>query len=150
MTITLKGNDFILILAAILTSVGAFSPMIDILGVSNMSYAGVAEERAYLLVACANLAVILSVTGKRRFTVLPALGAWVIFLWPFLERLVGDSDRGGLLDKVKDIGVDPLKKVTEQFFKNIFDLEWGGYMFLAGMVLLLITAVMISLNRKIL
>ncbi|UTW56140.1 hypothetical protein [Kordiimonas sp. SCSIO 12610] len=149
MKLELGKADLILIIGAILTTVGAFSPMLNIAGLQNVSYADAADPEVYLLILLAIAAAVLAAVNMRKFALFPAIGAWIVMLWPILKNMGGGSDDdGGLLGKITDAVSDPLQKVTEQLFSNVFDFEWGGYAFLIGMVLVLVGGIMTFLSAR--
>lgn len=149
MKLELGKADLILIVGAVLTTIGAFSPMLNIAGLQDVSYADAADPEVYLLILCVIAAAAMTIINQRKFAILPAVGAWIVVLWPILKNMGGGSDDdGGLLGKITDAVSDPLQKVTEQLFSNVFDFEWGGYAFLIGMILVLIGGVMTFLSAK--
>ncbi|MCK0069671.1 hypothetical protein [Kordiimonas laminariae] len=142
MQINLEKNDILLLIAAALTVVGAFGPMINLAGIDTVSYADAASPEVYALVVLALAAPLIGLFKDRKFSLFAAIGAWLVLLWPVLKNIgSGGEDDGGLLGKITDAAADPLQKVTEQIFSNVLDFEWGGYAFLIGMILLLVGSV---------
>ncbi len=142
MQVNLGKNDILMLVAAVLVTVGAFSPMIDIAGFKTVSYADAASPEVYVLVLLALATPFIGLFKDRKFSLLTAIGAWLVLLWPVLKNIgSGSDDDGGLLGKITDAAADPLQKVTEQIFSNVLDFEWGGYAFFIGMILLLVGGV---------
>lgn len=125
-----------------MVAVGAFMPMIDIAGLNKVSYADASSPEVYLLVVLAIAASVLIFVGKRGLSIIGGVGAWLVLLWPVISNLGGGDDDGGLLGKVTDAVADPLTKVTQKIFSNVLDFEIGGYVFLVGMLLVLIASIM--------
>ena len=71
-----------------------------------------------------------------------AIGAWLVLLWPIISNLGGSDDDGGLLGKVTDAVADPLQRVAQELFTNVFDFEVGGFAFLIGMIVMLAGSIM--------
>jgi uncharacterized membrane protein YgdD (TMEM256/DUF423 family) len=138
--VKLKQNDFITITGSLMVAVGAFMPMIDLKGLANVAYADAAEPEVYLLVALALAASGVIFASKRRFSLFAAIGAWLVMLWPVIKN-IGGGDDGGLLGKVTNAVKDPLQQVTQKLFSNVFDFELGGFVFVGGMLVLLVGAV---------
>jgi hypothetical protein len=134
---------------AILAIIGLFSPMLDIGGMGTVAYADVAETDAYMIAALAAIAVIVLFLGKSKLALPAALGAWIVLLWPILKNMGGEDE--GIMGSVKDMVSNPAQKmteeVTEKLFTNVLDLEWGGFAFLIGMLLMLISSVVVFGKR---
>ena len=154
MSTTLSKNDYLTIVGSLMVAVGAFMPMIDLARINKMSYVDAAGGQAYLLVALALLATVLVFLDKRKFSLFASAGAWIVLLWPVLKRMGGgSSDSDGLLGKITDAAADPIQRaaeeVTGKVFSNFFNFEVGGYVFFAGMLLVLIASVMnFTASRK--
>ncbi|WP_417463929.1 hypothetical protein, partial [Kordiimonas sp.] len=100
--------------------------------------------------ALAAVAVIVLLAGKAKFALPAAVGAWLLLLWPVLKNM-GGGDEGGLVGDIKDMVSNPAQKaaeqLTEKLFTNVLDLEWGGFAFLIGMLLMLISSVVVFGKR---
>jgi len=142
MSVTLGRNDYLTMAGSLMVAVGAFMPMINIAGLNKVSYADASSPEVYLLVVLAVAASILIFMGKRSLSIVGGLGAWLVLLWPVISNMGGGSNDGGLLGKLTDAAADPLSKVTEKIFSNVLDFEVGGYVFLVGMLLVLIASVL--------
>ncbi|MCJ9429143.1 hypothetical protein [Kordiimonas marina] len=144
MSVSLNKNDYITIAGTVLAAAGAFMPMLNIAHLGTISYAKAADPQVYFLVAFAVLASVVIFLGKRAFALYAAVGAWIVLLWPVLKNIGsgGGGDDGGLMSKVTNAASDPLQKVAGKLFNNVFDLELGGYVFLIGMILLIVGGVM--------
>ncbi len=147
MAVTLGKNDYLTLTGSLMVAGGAFMPMIDLARVNKMSYVDAAGGQAYLLVVFALLAAGLVFVGRRKYSLLASVGAWLVLLWPALKRMGGgSSDSDGLLGKITDAAADPIQRaaeeVTGKLFSNFFNFEVGGYVFLAGMLLLLVGGIM--------
>ena len=65
-----------------------------------------------------------------------------------LKHFGSGSDDGGLLGKVTKTVTDPLKDLTGRLFSNVFNLEWGGYVFLLGLILLTVGGVKLFMESR--
>ncbi|WP_262695477.1 hypothetical protein [Kordiimonas aquimaris] len=144
---TLNNKDYMTIAGALMVAVGAFSPMINISGLKTVTYADAADPQVYVLVILALVAGGLIFAGKQSLSMFAALGAWIVLLWPVLKN-IGPEEDGGLLGKVTDAAADPLQTVAQKLFSNVLNFEWGGYVFLIGMLLVLIGSVMLFLDSR--
>lgn len=151
MNISLSRAGLVTAIGAILAIVGIYSPTLDIGGLGTVSYADVAETDAYIITALAAVAVIVLLAGKAKFALPAAVGAWLLLLWPVLKNM-GGGDDGGLVGDIKDMVSNPAQKaaeqLTEKLFTNVLDLEWGGFAFLIGMLLLLFGSVAVFASKK--
>lgn len=143
----LNNKGFITIAGSLMAAIGAFSPMINVAGLKTVTYADAADPQVYILVILALLASALIFVGKQSLSMFAALGAWIVLLWPVLKNLGPEEDRG-LLGKVTDAAADPLQTVAQKLFSNVFNFEWGGYVFLVGMLLVLVGSVMLFLDSR--
>ena len=153
MKLSLGRNDYLTIAGALMAAAGAFMPMIDLARINKMSYVDAAGGQAYILVALALLAAVLIFLDKRKLSLFAAVGAWVVLLWPVLKRMGGgSSDSDSLLGKITDAAADPIQRaaeeVTGKLFSNFFNFELGGYVFFAGMLLLLVGGIMNFMSKK--
>jgi hypothetical protein len=149
MNTSLSRAGLLTAIGAILAIVGLFSPMLDIGGMGTVAYADVAETDAYIIAALAAIAVIVLFLGKTKLALPAALGAWIVLLWPLLKNMGGEDE--GIMGEVKDMVSNPAQKMaeeaTEKLFTNVLDLEWGGFTFLIGMLLMLISSVVVFGKR---
>lgn len=152
MNLNLGRNDIITIVGSLLAAIGAFMPMIKIANIGTMSYADAADPEVYLLVAFALAASVVVFLDKRKFSLFAAVGAWLVLLWPVIKNMGGDSgDDGGLMGKLSKV-TDPIQKaasdVAGKIFSNVFDMEIGGMMFVLGMIVMTVGAVMAFMAAK--
>ncbi|NVJ96506.1 MAG: hypothetical protein HWE25_00040 [Alphaproteobacteria bacterium] len=153
MNISLGRNDFITIAGSLMVAIGAFLPMLKVAGVATLSYADAADPEVYLLVLFAlGASAMLFVEKLRKFALVDAIGAWIVLLWPVIKNMGGgSSDDGGLMGKLKGV-TDPIQKaaseVTGKIFSNVFDMEVGGMMFVLGMIVMTVGAVMTFMAEK--
>ncbi|MFC4349912.1 hypothetical protein ACFO5Q_18830 [Kordiimonas lipolytica] len=152
MNINLGRNDIITLVGSLMVAIGAFLPMINIGGIGTMSYADAADPEVYLLVVFALAASVVIFLDKRNFSLFAAIGAWLVLLWPVIKNIGGDSgDDGGLMGKLSKV-TDPIQKaasdVAGKIFSNVFDMEIGGMMFVLGMIVMTVGAVMAFMAAK--
>ncbi len=147
-----KTSERLTLTGAILITIGAFAPMIALSRLGTVSYAD-ASNGVYLLLLAAIAAAALIVVKLEKFSPYAVLATWVILLWPVLKNIGsgGQKDDGGLLGKIgkatKTV-TDPLTDVTARFFTNITNFEWGGYVFLIGLIALTAGGVMLFLESR--
>lgn len=152
MQVNLGRNDIITIVGSLLVAVCAFMPMIEIARIGTMSYADAAGGKVYALIAFALVAGALVFLDKRKFSLFAAIGAWLVLLWPVISNMGGGSeDKGGLMDTLSKV-TDPIKEaasnVAGKVFSNVFDMEVGGMLFMAGMLVMTIGTVMTFLAER--
>jgi len=133
---------------SILLAVGAFAPMIKLGVLGTVSYADAASPEVYLLVLAGLAASGLIVAKLQKFTVFAMIAAWLVLLWPMLKNMGGSKDDGGLLSKVTKTVTDPLTDLASRLFTNVADFEWGGFVFILGLLLLTVGSVMVFLETR--
>ncbi|MEX0298882.1 MAG: hypothetical protein AB3N28_07415 [Kordiimonas sp.] len=143
-----KRSEQLTLVGSIMLAVGAFAPMINLAGLGTVSYADASGNEVYLLVIAGLAAAGLIVAGKKQFSIFAVLLAWIVLLWPMLKNIGSGGDDGGLLGKVTKTITDPLKDLTGRLFSNVFDFEWGGFVFLLGLILLTVGGVMVFLESR--
>lgn len=136
MSLSFDKNDYMTLVGTVLVLIGAYMPMVDLAGLASVTYADAADPEIYLLLLFAVAASVLIILDKRGLSMFAGIGAWLVMLWPVIKNIGGDD--GGLLGKV----TDPLSKVTQDLFMNVTDFEIGGFLFLGGMVLVLVGGIM--------
>ncbi len=141
-------SEQLTLIGAIMVAVGAFAPMVEVARLGAVSYADASGNEVYMLIAASLAAAGLIVAGKKQFSIFAVLFTWVILLWPMLKHFGSGSDDGGLLGKVTKTVTDPLKDLTGRLFSNVFNLEWGGYVFLLGLILLTVGGVKLFMESR--
>lgn len=141
-------SEQLTLVGAIMLAIGAFAPMVEIARLGTVSYADASGNEVYLLIASALAAAGLIVAGKKQFSIFAVILTWLILLWPMLKNIGSGSDDGGLLGKVTKTITDPLKDLTGRLFSNVFNFEWGGYLFLLGLILLTVGGVKLFLESR--
>ncbi len=143
-----KRSEQLTLVGSILLAVGAFAPMIDLARLGTVSYADASGNEVYLLIVAGLAASGLIVAGKKQFSIFAVLLAWIVLLWPMLKNIGSGSDDGGLLGKVTKKITDPLMDLTSRLFSNVLNFEWGGFVFLLGLILLTVGGVMVFLESR--
>lgn len=143
-----KRSEQITLAGSILLAVGVFLPMVNIGGLGTVSYADATDPEVYLLVVAALASSGMIAASKQRLAIVPMLISWLVLLWPMLKNVGGGNEDGGLLGKVARTVSDPLQELAGRLFSNVFDFEWGGYVFLLGLVLLTIGSVKVFLENR--
>ncbi|WP_308911754.1 hypothetical protein [Pseudokordiimonas caeni] len=140
--------DSLTFAGAFLLVLGCFVPMFDFRMVGTVSYYDINNPDVYVLLVAAALAPALIRLRKRSLAILGPALAWGVLLWPML-RDMGKEDNA-LMDKLKDAVSDPLRQYAGNIFEHIDAdvLAWGGYVFLAGLLLYTLAGVLVSATAR--
>jgi len=141
-------RDSLILAGAFILVLGCFVPMFDFRAFGTVSYYDINNPDVYALLAAAAAGPALVRLGLRRFAVLGPVAAWAVLLWPMLKDM-GKKDND-LLSKMKDAVSDPLRQYAGNIFEHIDTdvLAWGGYIFLAGLVLYSLAGIAVSLTAR--
>lgn len=139
-----RNISLLMFAGALMTIIGAFSPMLEVLHLKVISYADIGKPQLYLLIACALLAPALDAVRSRWGAFLAVLGVWGALCWPLIRWQLHLERERGLLGEIEKHVTDPLEEagehIAERLFLHVKDFEWGGYVFLVGIVLMTVVA----------
>ncbi|WP_286830941.1 MULTISPECIES: hypothetical protein [Kordiimonas] len=141
-----RNISLVMFAGALMTIIGAFSPLLDVIHLKVISYADIGKPQLYVLIACAVLAPVLDAVKSRKGAFVAVLGVWGALCWPLIRWQLHLEREHGFWGEVEKHVTDPLEEagehIAERLFLRIDDFEWGGYVFLGGVVLMTIAALM--------
>lgn len=139
----------ITIIGALLFIIGVFLPLASIPVVGDISYHRVDNVSAIICVILAAAAAGCIFAKKELFSGGAAIAVWIVLLWPAIKNIGGGSgDDGGMLGDLMGKATDPLADFAADLFMNINEFSWGGFVFLLGLLVMTVGAVMTSLKAK--
>lgn len=147
-----RNISFMMFAGALMTIIGAFSPMLDVLHLKVISYAEIGKPQLYVLIACALLAAVCEGAKARKAALAAVVGAWGAICWPLIRWQLHLEREHGFWGDIEKHVTDPLEEagehIAERLFLHVKDFEWGGYVFLGGLVLMTIAALVGLRARK--
>jgi len=133
---------------AVLFIIGLFLPLTSFPVIGDVTYYRVDNTSAIITLILAAAAPILIFLNKKKFTALPAIGVWIVLLWPAIKNIGSGSDDGGLLGDLVGKATDPLASFAKDLFLNINEFSWGGFVLLLGLLVLTVGSILTSLKAK--
>jgi hypothetical protein len=138
--------ELLVFLGAALLVIGAFTPLAKLAGVS-VSYPDLQKDSVYLLVLFALAGPLLILLKQRRLVLISAVGVWLTLLYPALQALLKPEKQSALGELVGKAAA-PLKRAVGNVLLDVVNLQWGGYLFLLGLLALSVGAVMVTLGSR--
>ena len=135
-------------LTSLLVVAGVFLPLASIPVYGDITYNRIASVESYLVILMGIFVMVLLILGKTRTLILPVIGIWIILLYPAIKAQLQKRQDAGMFDKMISMATDPLQDFAENLILNITEFNWGGYMFLASLLILSISSSMLFVKSK--
>jgi hypothetical protein len=133
---------------AVLFIIGTFMPLVKLPAIGDVSYYRADSTYAIIVVVLAALVPLLILMKKMTHTFLAAAAIWVVLLWPVLKNMGGEGDDSGFFSDLMSQAKDPLKQFASELFTHIDEFNFGGFMFLGGLVILTVGSLLTTLKGK--
>ena len=133
--------EIIIYVSAALTALGVFLPITSLPIYGEVSYHRIANMEAYLVIVFCFLAPLLNLIAKPRLALLAPLGVWLTLLFPAIEAQFKRDD-SGFIGKLGSKATSAMQDFAVDLFLNIVEFSWGGYVFLAGILLFTIASLL--------
>lgn len=137
----------LLYLATLMLAVGVFLPLTRFAVVGDVSYFDITQFEAYLVIALAISAPILFMLKLSRLLLIPVAGVWITLFLPWVKELINSGD-GTLVGQLSNKAASLKNEFAADLFLNITDYAWGGYVFLAGLILFTVSGLLLSANKR--
>ncbi len=131
--------------SAMLLVVGVFLPLTTFAIIGDVSYNRVAEMESYVVILFAISAPALLFIKQQKLIFASIMGVWITLLLPAIQSLVKPED-SSMLGKLSSKASGVMQEYATNWFLNIFEFSWGGFVFLAGLILFTITGIMRALK----
>lgn len=137
----------LLYIGTLLLSVGVFLPLTRFAILGDVSYFDITQFEAYLVIAFAVSAPVLLMLKLSPLLWLPAVGVWVTLFLPWVKEFLNSSD-DTLVGQLSNKAVSLKNDFAAELFLNVTDYVWGGYIFLVGLFLFTVTALLLSFGKR--
>lgn len=136
----------LLYLATLLVIIGVFLPLTNFAVIGNVSYFDITQFEAYLVVAFAAAGPVLVMIKLTRLLWLPVIGIWVTLFLPWVKEIINSGD-SSLLGQISNKATALKNEFAADLFLNVSQYIWGGYLFLTGLILFTVCALMLTARR---
>ena len=141
-----KNIDTLIYASAVLLAVGVFLPLTTLAVIGDVSYSRIAQLEAYIVILFAVSAPIFVFIRQPKFILASVIGVWVTLLLPAIKSLFKTSD-GSMLGQLANKASSVMQDYAAELFFNVFSFSWGGYIFLAGLLLFSVAGVLRVLKK---
>ncbi|NNE38844.1 MAG: hypothetical protein HKN08_11110 [Gammaproteobacteria bacterium] len=141
---TLNGAIY---LSAILLIVGVFLPLASLPIYGNITYNRIAEIESYLVILFTLSAPILLFLGKPKSVILSPISVWAVLLFPALKNIFNAEEERGFFAELGDKAASVMQDFAAELFLNITDFNWGGYVFLLGLIVFTISCLIRCIKK---
>ena len=141
-----KNLDMLLYISAIMLAIGVFLPLTTFAIIGDVSYNRIAQLESYIVILLAVSAPIFIFIKQSRFIIASVIGVWVTLLLPAIQNLMGSTD-SSMLGQLSNKASAAMQDFAAEFFFNVFEFSWGGYVFLLGLILFTATGLMKGLTK---
>lgn len=136
-----KSNlNMMLYVSSVMLAVGVFLPLTSFAIIGDVSYNRAAETESYLVVLFAILAVVFQLAKQTKFIFVSVVGVWVTLLFPAIQGLF-EADNTSALGKLSSKASGAMQDFAADLFLNIFEFSWGGFVFLAGLIIFTVVGI---------
>ncbi len=133
----------IIILSASAIAVGVFLPLTELPVYGEVNYNSIAEIESYIVILCALSAPVFIFMGMKRLSIFSAVGVWATLLFPTIEHM-WHKEQGTMVEKMMAEATGPMAEFAVDFFVNITEFSWGGYVFLVACVIFTLSCLKIT------
>lgn len=140
-----KQLEYAIYFSAIMLAIGVFLPLTKLPFYGHVSYNRIAGFESYLIILFAISAPVLLFINKPALVKFSAAGIWVTLLIPMLKGLFKSND-SSFFGKISASASSAMQNFAADFFMNIADFHWGGFVFLAGLLIFTVSCLLRSLQ----
>ncbi len=145
----MKGSNKLVLLcifiSAAMVIAGVFLPLTRIPLYGDLTYNRISPYESYVVILFAILGPVLILVKKHRLLFLAPIGIWVTLLFPVIESYL-KPEKTGFLGKMGDKVTSAMQDQVVNLLLDILELSWGGYLFIAGLLLFTISSVLRSIK----
>jgi hypothetical protein len=139
--------DMAVYVSAVLLALGVFLPMTKLPIYGDVSYYRIAPIATYLVVVFALAGpVMLFLKQTKRLFFAPA-GVWLVLLFPAIKSVLTPKGKSGMMDSLTSSAGNAFGEYAARLFLNINDFQWGGLIFLLGLLTFTVVCVLKSLRK---
>ena len=138
---THKKLELAVYVSALMLAIGVFLPLTELPGYGAVSYNRISPLESYLVVLCAIAGPALIILGRTGLLIFSAIAVWVVLLFPAIKGAAQSGDES-LLDQAVSEAAGVMGEFAGDFFLNIFEFSWGGFVFLIGLLVYTVSSIM--------
>ncbi len=138
--------DMLIYVSAVMLAVGVFLPLTSLAVIGDVSYNRIAQLESYIVILFAVSAPAFVFIKQTKFTLGSVIGVWITLLLPAIQSLLKSPDNSAL-GKLTSKAAGKMQEYAADLFLNVFDFSWGGYIFLAGLLLFTYAGIMRALKK---
>jgi ABC-type enterochelin transport system permease subunit len=142
-----KRLELVFYISAFLLAVGVFLPLTKLPILGEVTYNRVAEIESFLVIGFAILGVVFLQIKKHRFIPIAVAGVWLAMLFQTVRGLLQPKDTS-LVGQMTSKATSALVEFGSEFFLNIFEFSWGGFVLLIGLLGFTCTGVVRASKKK--
>lgn len=148
---TMKKSQFNLntavYVSALMLALGVFLPLTNIPIYGDVSYHRIARIEAYLVVLFALAGAVMLFLQQRRRLFFAPLGVWIVLLFPAIKSALTPKGSKSMFSGITDSASGVMGEFAARLFLNIANFEWGGLIFIAGLLVFTVACVFRSLKK---
>jgi len=135
----------VVFISALMLMAGLFSPLTRIPIYGDLSYYRISPYETYFVILFAVLGPALILINKQKLLLLAPLGVWITLFFHVLKSYF-KPEKSSVLGKMNDKLVSVMQDNVVDLLLKVLELNWGGYLFIAGLFLFTISCVLRSLK----
>ena len=130
-----------------MVAVGCFLPLTTLPVYGDITFYTISEIDSIFVVVFALTTPLLVLLNLRKLTPVSTIAIWVILLPAAVTDRFKTED-GGVFGRINGTTSDPLKNFAADLFLNVTEFNWGGLVFLLGLILLTVVTVVAMLKSR--
>ncbi|MBU0689718.1 MAG: hypothetical protein KJ850_00975 [Gammaproteobacteria bacterium] len=134
-------------ISALMLALGVFLPLTNIPIYGDVSYHRIAKIEAYLVVVFALAAPVMLFLNQTKRLFFAPLGIWIVLLFPALKSALTPKGSKGMFSGITDGASSVMGEFAARLFLNIANFEWGGLIFIAGLLVFTVACVLKALKK---
>ena len=142
---TRKQLNYAIYLSSLMLIAGVFLPLTRLPFYGNVSYHRIAGLESYLIILFALAAPVMLIMQQHRLMKFAPAGVWLALLLPVVKGLFKSNDTG-FFGKISASASSAMQDFAADFFMNIADFHWGGFVLLIGLFIFTISCLLRSLQ----
>lgn len=133
--------------SAVMLALGMFLPLTNIPVYGDVSYHRIAKVEAYLVLVFALAAPVMLFLKQTKRLFFAPVGVWIVLLFPAIKSALTPRSSKGMFSGITDGASGVMGEFAARLFLNIANFEWGGLIFIAGLLVFTVACVLAALKR---
>lgn len=133
--------------SAVMLALGVFLPLTNIPIYGDVSYHRIAKIEAYLVMVFALAAPVMLFLKQTKRLFFAPVGVWVVLLFPAIKSALTPQGSKGMFSGITDGASSVMGEFAARLFLNIANFEWGGLIFITGLLVFTVACVLKALKK---